>query len=155
MDYVRKCEVCQVHTNFIHHPPESLHPTVASWLFDACGLDVIGPITSKSLAGHTYIFGGTNYFSKWTEAVPLKEVKKKISQISFVFKSFIDGVPWYIITDNDKPLCNSHINNLCAKFGFKQYNSSIYNAAANRLTEMFKKILCSLLKKVVSRSKKD
>ncbi|XP_022895322.1 uncharacterized protein LOC111409511 [Olea europaea var. sylvestris] len=156
MDYARKCEACQIHANFIHQPPEPLHPTIASWPFAAWGLDVIGPITPKSLAGHAYILAGTDYFSKWAEAIPLKEVKKEnvadFIRIQIIYRY---GVPRHIITDNGKPFCNSHINNLCTKFGFKQYNSSMYNAAANGLAEAFNKTLCSLLKKVVSKSKRD
>lgn len=41
----------------------------------------------------------------------------------------------------------------CNKFGFKQYDSSMYNAPANGLAEAFNKTLCNLLKKVVSKSK--
>ncbi|XP_019150177.1 PREDICTED: uncharacterized protein LOC109146984 [Ipomoea nil] len=74
IDYARRCQACQFHANFIHQPPELLHPTVASWPFDAWGLDVVGPITPKSSAGHSYILAATDYFSKWAEAVALKEV---------------------------------------------------------------------------------
>ena len=35
MDYAKTCEACQLHANYIHQPPEPLHPTVASWPFDA------------------------------------------------------------------------------------------------------------------------
>ncbi|XP_019160042.1 PREDICTED: uncharacterized protein LOC109156645 [Ipomoea nil] len=77
IDYARRCQACQFHANFIHQPPEPLHPTVASWPFDAWGLDVVGPITPKSSAGHSYILAATDYFSKWAEAVALKEVKKE------------------------------------------------------------------------------
>ncbi|XP_022866714.1 uncharacterized protein LOC111386479, partial [Olea europaea var. sylvestris] len=109
LDYARKCEACQVHANFIHQPPEPLHPTVASWPFDAWGLDVIGPITPKSSAGHAYIFVGTDYFSKWTKAIPLKEVKKEniadFIRIKIIYRY---DVLWHIITDNGKPFCNSH-----------------------------------------------
>ncbi|KAA0032588.1 uncharacterized protein E6C27_scaffold43053G00550 [Cucumis melo var. makuwa] len=35
MDYAKKCEACQYHANFIHQPPEPLHPTLASWPFKA------------------------------------------------------------------------------------------------------------------------
>ena len=44
---------------------------------------------------------------------------------------------------------------LCEKFEFKQYNSSMYNALANGLAEAFNKTLGSLLKKVVSKTKRD
>ncbi|XP_019178364.1 PREDICTED: uncharacterized protein LOC109173577 [Ipomoea nil] len=73
IDYARRCQACQYHANFIHQPPEPLHPTVASWPFDAWGLDVVGPITPKSSAGHAYILAAIDYFSKWAEAVALKE----------------------------------------------------------------------------------
>ena len=76
MECAKKCEACQYHANFIHQPPEPLHPTIASWPFDAWGLDAIGPLP-KSSGGHLYILAATDYFSKWAEAVPLREVKKE------------------------------------------------------------------------------
>ncbi|KAK3010798.1 hypothetical protein RJ639_011902 [Escallonia herrerae] len=73
MDYAQKCQACQFHVNFIHQPPKPLHPTVASWLFNAWGLDAVGPLAPKSSAGHSYILVATDYFSKQVEAAPLWE----------------------------------------------------------------------------------
>ncbi|KAL0456114.1 UNVERIFIED_CONTAM: hypothetical protein Slati_0950600 [Sesamum latifolium] len=72
IDYAKRCQACQFHANLIHQPPGPLHPTIASWPFDAWGLDVVGPLT-KSSGGHLYILAATDYFSKWAEAVPLKK----------------------------------------------------------------------------------
>ncbi|XP_071920668.1 uncharacterized protein [Coffea arabica] len=47
------------------------------------------------------------------------------------------------------------MNKLCEKFHFKQYKSSMYYAAANRVAEAFNKTLCNLLKKIVNKSRKD
>ncbi|KAK4397784.1 hypothetical protein Sango_1253900 [Sesamum angolense] len=126
--YERICQACQFHANLIHQPPEPLHPTVASWPFDAWGLDVVGPFT-KSSRGHLYILAAIDYFSKWTETVPLKEVKKE-NVADFICTHIIyrHRLPRYIITDNGKPFCNSLIDN---------------------------KTLCNLLKKVVAKSKRD
>ncbi|KAL0362108.1 UNVERIFIED_CONTAM: hypothetical protein Scaly_1166000 [Sesamum calycinum] len=63
IDYARRCQACQFHANLIYQPPEPLHPTVASWYFDAWGLNVVGPLT-KSSEGHLYILAAINYFSK-------------------------------------------------------------------------------------------
>uniref|UniRef100_A0A2N9HVR6 Uncharacterized protein n=1 Tax=Fagus sylvatica TaxID=28930 RepID=A0A2N9HVR6_FAGSY len=155
MDYAKRCEACQLHANYIHQPPEPLHPTVASWPFDAWGLDVVGPLP-KSSAGHLYILAATDYFSKWAEVISLKEVKKE-NVVNFIRTHLIYryGVPRYIMTDNGKPFYNSLMDQLCEKFGFKQYKSSMYNAPANGLAEAFNKTLCNLLKKVVERSKRD
>ncbi|KAL0433520.1 UNVERIFIED_CONTAM: hypothetical protein Slati_2686300 [Sesamum latifolium] len=90
------------------------------------------------------------------EAVPLKEVKKEtvvdFISINIIFRY---GIPRYIITDNGRPLYNKLMDKLCAEFGFKQHNSSMYNAAVNGLAEAFNKTFCNLLKKVVSKSKRD
>ncbi|XP_012841226.1 PREDICTED: uncharacterized protein K02A2.6-like [Erythranthe guttata] len=107
---------------------------------------------TKSSAGHLYILAATDYFSKWAEAVPLREVKKEnvadFIRINIIYRY---GVPRYVITDNGKPFCNGVIDKLCEKFGFKQRKSSMYNAAANGLAEAFNKTLCNLLKKVIAK----
>ncbi|KAA0059892.1 uncharacterized protein E5676_scaffold184G001030 [Cucumis melo var. makuwa] len=77
MDYAKKCEACQYHANFIHQPLEPLQQTVTSWSFEAWRLDLVGPITLKSSALHSYILAATDYFSKWVEAIPLREAKKE------------------------------------------------------------------------------
>ncbi|KAI3454926.1 hypothetical protein Pfo_011589 [Paulownia fortunei] len=76
MDYMQRCQAYQFHANLIHQLPELLHPTIASWPFDAWGLVWFGHMT-KSFSGHLYILAATDYFSMWVEAIPLKEVKKK------------------------------------------------------------------------------
>ncbi|CAM8938407.1 unnamed protein product [Rhodiola kirilowii] len=103
VDFVKKCNACQFNANFIHQPPEHLHPTVASWPFEAWGLDVVGPINPKASNGHTYILAATDYFSKWAEAVTLREVKKE-NVVDFITKHIIyrHGVPQRIVTDNGK-----------------------------------------------------
>uniref|UniRef100_A0A2N9FNB6 Uncharacterized protein n=1 Tax=Fagus sylvatica TaxID=28930 RepID=A0A2N9FNB6_FAGSY len=90
------------------------------------------------------------------EVISLKEVKKE-NVVNFIRTHLIYryGVPRYIMTDNGKPFYNSLVDQLCEKFGFKQYKSSMYNALANSLAEVFNKTLCNLLKKVVERSKRD
>nr|XP_009783264.1 PREDICTED: uncharacterized protein LOC104231896 [Nicotiana sylvestris]XP_016508838.1 PREDICTED: uncharacterized protein LOC107826387 [Nicotiana tabacum] len=103
-----------------------------------------------------YILAATDYFSKWVEAVPLKEVKKE-AIVDFI-KSYIIfrcGIPRYIITDNGAPFDNKLLKSLCEKFSFKQHKSLMYNAPANSLAEAFNKTLGNLLKKVVAKNKRD
>nr|XP_009762357.1 PREDICTED: uncharacterized protein LOC104214397 [Nicotiana sylvestris] len=150
MDHTKRCQACQFYANYIHQPLEPLHPTVASWPFDAWGLDVVGPLP-KSSKGQMYILAAIDYFSKWAEVVPLKEVKKE-TVVDFI-KSYIIfrySIPRYIITDNEMPFDNKLVKSLCEKFSFKQHKSSIYNAPANGLAEAFNKTLGNLLKKVVA-----
>jgi len=77
IDFAKRCDTCQFHANFIHQPPEPLHPIVASWPCEAWGLNVIRPLTPKFSASHIYILAAIDYFTKWAEAITLKEVKKE------------------------------------------------------------------------------
>ncbi|XP_024196030.1 uncharacterized protein LOC112199214 [Rosa chinensis] len=124
--------------------------------FDVWGLDAVGPITPKSSASHSYILAATDSFSKWAEAVPLKEIKKE-NVVDFIKGNIIQryGVPRCIITDNAKYFSNSAMEKLCEKYHFKLHFSSMYNAPANGLAEAFNKTLCNILKKVVSKTKRD
>ncbi|XP_058220656.1 uncharacterized protein LOC131330914 [Rhododendron vialii] len=149
LNYAKRCQAYQFHANFIHQPPEPLHPTVALWPFNAWGLDEVGPLT-KSSVGHLYILAATDYFSKWAEAILVKEVKKE-TIVDFIMSNIIFqyGVPCHIITDNGTPFVNKLMDKLCDKFDFVQRTSSMYNAPANGLAEAFNKTLSNLLKKVL------
>ena len=81
--YAKRCHACQIHGDFIHQAPGTLHPTVKSWSFEMWGIDVIGPINPPTSKGHRFILAITEYFSKWAEAIPLKEVKA-IDVIKFI-----------------------------------------------------------------------
>ncbi|XP_021727450.1 uncharacterized protein K02A2.6-like [Chenopodium quinoa] len=145
MEFVKKCEACQFHANFIHQPPEPLHPTVTSWPFEGWGLDVVGPISPKSSGGHAYILAATGHFSKWAEAIPLREVKKE-NVVDFIRTHIIYryGITQRIVTDNGKPFVNNLMDSLCQNFKFTQHKSSMYNAPTNGLAEALTKrfIIC-------------
>ncbi|XP_070050133.1 uncharacterized protein [Nicotiana tomentosiformis] len=102
--------------------------------------------TTFKIFWKTYIhLGCTDYFSKWAEAVALKEVKKeniaKFIRVNIIYRF---GIPIYIITDNGKSFDNKLMRKICDLFGFKQRNLSMYYTAANRLAEAFNKTLCIL-----------
>jgi len=141
----RRCDICQLHANFIDQPPESLHPIIASLPFEAWGLDVVRLFTLKSSTGYTYILACTDYFFKWAEAIAFKEVKKE-NVVDFC-------PPRYVVTDNGKLFVKKLMSRLCEKFKFSQHKSSMYNAPTNSLAKAFNKTLRNLLKKVVFKSK--
>ncbi|XP_038882370.1 uncharacterized protein LOC120073636 [Benincasa hispida] len=82
---------------------------------------------------------------------------KKENVVDFIRTHIIYryGIPHEIVMDNRRQFSNSLMDRLCEKFKFKQYKSSMYNTAANELAEAFNKTLCNLLKKIVSKSKRD
>ncbi|KAM1355796.1 hypothetical protein ACFX2H_029806 [Malus domestica] len=156
LEHAKMCQACQFHANFIHQLHEPLHLTVVSWPFDAWGLDVMGPIAPKSSAREAYIVAAMDYFSKWAEVVPIREVKKE-TVVRFIKEYIIYryDIPRYIITDNKKQFSNRLMDELCKKYMFKYHKSSIYHALANGLAETFNKMLCNILKKMIDRTKRN
>ncbi|KAM1524978.1 hypothetical protein ACFX10_009511 [Malus domestica] len=69
---------------------------------------------SMSSTRKAYIIAATYYFSKWAEAIPLREVKKE-TVVRFIKEHIIHryGVPRYIITDNGKQFSNRLVDELC------------------------------------------
>ena len=51
-----------------------LHPITVQNTFEQWGLDVVGEINPNSSKLHKYILTTTDYFSKWTKAIPLKVI---------------------------------------------------------------------------------
>jgi hypothetical protein len=64
------------------------------------GIDLIGQINPPSNKGHKFVLLATDYFTKWVEAIPLKEVTPE-NMIEFVKEHIIYrfGIPQTITTD--------------------------------------------------------
>ncbi|KAK3032703.1 hypothetical protein RJ639_036767 [Escallonia herrerae] len=120
------------------------------------GMDVIGPCTPPSSKGHRYILVATDYFSKWAEAIALRDVKRD-TVADFIRTHIIYrfGVPESIIADSAKYFKEGALYKLCAKYNIKYNHSSRYHAPANGLAEAFNKTLCKILKKMVDKNKRS
>ena len=53
-------------------------------------MDFIGQINPPSPKGHRFVLVGTNYFTKWTKAVPLKNMTRR-EVIEFIIEHIIHG----------------------------------------------------------------
>lgn len=156
VNYARSCKACQLHGDFIHRPPLPLHPTSLSYPFETWGLDVVGIIAPKSSRLHQYILAATDYFSKWSEAIPLKAVKAE--DVAKFIKTHIIyrfGVPFKKISDNASYFKCRAMVTMCEKYKIQHAFSSSYNPTANGQAEAFNKVLCNILKKMVSTNKRD
>jgi len=73
--YAKRCHAYQVHGDFIHQAQGYLRSIISTWPFEMWGMDIVGPISPPSSKGHRFILAITDYFSKWAEAIHLREVK--------------------------------------------------------------------------------
>ena len=154
--YAKRCHACQIHGDFIHQAPRHLHPTTSSWPFEIWEMDVIVPISPPSSKGHRFILVITDYFSKWEEAIPLREVKMS-DVIKFVKHHVVYrfSVPRWIIHDNGPQFVSQEVQRFCNKFRIQNVSSTVYYPSANGLAEAFNKTIGKLLKKFISKSQRD
>ena len=97
----------------------------------------------------------TSDYLKWAEVEVFGEVKKEMVE-NLIYKNIIFwyGITKYVVTINGKEFYNKVMNKLYEKFGFQQYNSSMYTTHANGLLVTFNKTLCNHLKKVINKWKR-
>jgi len=120
IQYARRCKACQIHADFIHQPLELLHPIVASWPFEAWGIDFVGPIGSSLTKGYRFILAIPDYFSKWAEDIPLVEVKTS-NIVNFIKHLVIHwfGVPRRIIHNNGPQFVSQVFYRFCDRYRFR------------------------------------
>ncbi|XP_026392711.1 uncharacterized protein LOC113288000 [Papaver somniferum] len=70
--YVKRCHKCQIHANLLYLTPTELHPLTSPWHFSVWGIDVIGKLNPSTSNGHEYIIVAIDYFTKWVEAISVK-----------------------------------------------------------------------------------
>jgi hypothetical protein len=146
--YQRGCEACQRFENIQLAPTSVMNSIVNTWPCRRCGLDFIGEIHPGSSKGHRFILVVTDYFTKWTEAVSLRNMTRR-EVISFVQEHIIYrlGVPQTLTTDQEPSFMSHQFREFTESMKIKLLNSSPYYAQANGQAEASNKVMIKIIKK--------
>ena len=130
--YYKGCEECQRFGNIQLVPAALMHPIIKPWPFRGWGLDFIGEIHPSSSKGHRFVLVATDYFTKWTEAVPLKN-GTHVEVIDFITMHIIHrfGIPQTLTTDQGASFMSKEVKEFAECYGIKLLNSSLYYAQVN------------------------
>jgi transposase InsO family protein len=92
----------------------------------------------------------TDYFTKWTDAIPLKNMTHR-EVIEFITRHIIHrfGIPQTWTTDQGTPFVSKEVREFVDSYGIKLLNSSPYYAQANGQAESSNKTLVKLIKKKI------
>jgi transposase InsO family protein len=113
-------------------------------------LDFIGEIHPSSSKGHRFVLVATDYFSKWVEAVPLRNMTHR-EVIEFVLPNIIYqfGVPQTLMTDQGVSFMSHQFKEFAVLLRIELMNSSRYYAQSNGQAEASNKIIISQIKKKI------
>ena len=150
----RVCDRCQrlgkLSLRYLMPP----NPILVVELFDVWGIDFMGSFPTSY--GHTYIFVGVDYVSKWVEAIPCKTNDHRVV-LKFlkanIFSRF--GVPKAIISDGGSHFCNKPFENLMAKHGVKHRVATPYHPQTSVQVELANREIKTILMKEVNSNRKD
>jgi hypothetical protein len=113
-------------------PAATLHPIIKPWPIRGWGLDFIGQIHPSSSKGHCFMLVAIDYFTKWTKAIPLKNMTHK-EVIEFITEHIIHrfGFPQTLTTDQGTSFTSGQVCEFADSYKIKLLNSSSYYAQAN------------------------
>ena len=98
------------------------------------GLDFIGQINPPSSKGHRFVLVAMNYFSKWTEAVSLKNLTHR-EVIEFITEHIIHrfDISQTLTTDQGFSFISKEVRAFAESYKIKLLNSSPYYVQAKWL----------------------
>ncbi|KAK0578128.1 hypothetical protein LWI29_005447 [Acer saccharum] len=145
--FAESCETCQRIVNDIRQPPELLKSLTSPWPFTMWGLDLIGPMPTRTKGGAKHATVAVDYFTKWVEAEALMHITEA-NTTSFIKKNIIYrfGIPSIIITDNRTQFDNSKFREMCEEYKIVNYYASLAHPQTNGQTEAVNKVIKHTLK---------
>eukprot|EP00253_Pinus_taeda_P017162 PITA_17162 len=153
--HVTSCHKCQIFEGKKKLLPFPLKPISIEMPFQQWGLDFIGEIHLPSSVQHKWILTTTNYFTKWIEAIPSKQVVG-IAIITFLESNILSrfGCPKKLITDNATTFKSKRMIDFCNKYHITLGHSTTYYPQGNGLEESSSKSLVNIIKKLLEDNKK-
>jgi transposase InsO family protein len=157
-DVRRFCQQCpKCCTYHRGNPPKqgALQVTKVGEPLERLAIDLTGPHpTSRS--GNIYILTTIDLFTKWAEAIPLRN-KEAITVARALFDVVISrfGLPMQLLSDNGKEFENSLMIELCRLLGVEKLRTTAYKPSTNGAVERFHRTLNAMIAKTIADNQRN
>jgi len=123
----------------------ALRKTVTGEPFARVGIDISGPY-NPTPEGNKYILVISDYFTKWVEAYPMKNMEAH-TVAEIVVTQFISrmGVPMIIHSDQGRNFESKLFQQMCVLLGVKKTRTTAFRPASNGLVERFNRTLNEMI----------
>ena len=134
--WTKQCLACQkaeiqrhVKAPIISYPPPDRH-------FDCVNIDIVGPLAPSE--GNRFLLIMVDRFTRWPEAIPLKEVTTLACAKAF-FATWVSrfGVPTHLLSDRGPQFISQLWSSIHQQLGICLHHTTAYHPQANGLVERF------------------
>jgi hypothetical protein len=152
--YVEECHRCQSMRN-VDRSVGLLRTITPAGPFDIVGMDVLGPF-GVTARGNRYILVIQDYFTKWPEAIPLRD--QKASTIASAFVQLVvcrHSSPRRVITDQGANFMSQFMDSVLSLTGVRHDFATPYHQQTNGLVERFNRTLLAILNGFISENQEN
>lgn len=123
--------------------------------FELCSLDIVGPLVT-SYNGNKYILTFMDYFTRYSEAIAVPDIKAETVARAFVEQVVCrHGCPEKLLTDRGTNFMSEVFKEVCSLLQTKQLHTASYAPSTNGLIERFHRTLKDMLAHYVERSQRN
>ena len=152
---LQRCEPCAKYHRGSAPKRVGLKPFLAGEPWETISLDITGP-HPRSWRGHIFILTVMDHFSKWAEAIPLRNhLAPTVARalVDTVISRF--GTPQRILTDQGAEFESQLFKELCNLLNINKVRTTPYRPATNGMLERFHRTLNSMIAKVVDMKQRN
>ncbi len=153
--YVAGCETCSKRKGPIPRKRAPMKIVRSGYPFERIAIDILGELP-QTANGYKYILVISDYFTKWTEALPLPNM-----EACTVAKVLVDevlcryGVPQTIHSDQGRQFESNLFQEMCKLFDIEKTRTTPYHPQSDGMVERFNRTLATMLTAYVSTNQRD
>lgn len=153
--WIDSCHLCASRKSPKVRPAGKLQPISVRWPGQIVGMDLIGPLPLTK-EGKRYILVITDHFTKWAEAIALRDATGEMIAKSFVKHWLcVYGAPEYLLSDRGKNFIEGVMKHVVTILGVHKINTSAWHPQTDGMTERFNGTLVNMLAMCVNTHQKD
>lgn len=153
--YVAGCEACSKRKGPIPSKRAPMQIVRSGYPMERIAIDILGELPQTE-NGNKYIVVIADYFTKWTEALPIPNIeactvaKVLVEEVLCRF-----GVPQTIHSDQGRQFESNLFQEMCKVFGIEKTRTTPYHPQSDGMVERFNRTLATMLTMYVSTNQRD
>jgi transposase InsO family protein len=147
---LRECEACARYKRGSAPKQTHLRPFLSGEPFETVSIDITGP-HPRSRNGFMYILTVQDHFTKWAEAIPIRNHTATIVADALFKNVFMRyGMPMRLLSDQGAEFESKLFQQLCEMASIAKIRTTPYRPSTNGMIERFHRTLNSMLAKVIN-----